>query len=110
QPPSASHLFGTDHSGYDLFVRTAAGLRVSLLIAAVCAVAATALGGLIGTIAATLGGRADTIIMRIADGANALPHLLLGIVIVAFYRGSVPAIIASIVITHWPQIARIVRS
>lgn len=110
QPPGAAHPFGTDHSGYDLFVRTAAGLRVSLLIAVVCAVGATVLGGLLGAVAATVGGRTDTVLMRIADGANALPHLLLGIVIVAFYRGSVPAIIASIVITHWPQIARIVRS
>ena len=109
-PPSAAHLFGTDHSGYDLFVRTAAGLRVSLIIALVCTVVATILGVGIGTLAATLGGRIDNLLMRTTDGVNALPHLLLGIVIVAFYRGSIPAIVASIALTHWPQIARIVRA
>lgn len=110
QPPSSGHWWGTDHSGYDLFVRTAAGLRVSLLIAAVCAVTATVLGGIVGGLAAVVGGRVDSVVMRLTDGVNALPHLLLGIVIVAFYRGSVPAIIASIALTHWPQIARIIRA
>ncbi|MPV49690.1 ABC transporter permease subunit [Pseudactinotalea sp. HY160] len=110
EPPSAAHWFGTDHSGYDLFVRTAAGLRISLIIAAVCAVVATAAGGAVGALAATMGGRFDTVVMRLTDAVNALPHLLLGIVLVAFYRGSVPAIIASIALTHWPQIARIVRA
>ncbi|WP_182345784.1 ABC transporter permease [Tomitella gaofuii] len=108
--PGAAHWFGTDHSGYDLFVRTAEGLRVSLLIAAVCAVVATVLGLAVGSAAATIGGRFDTAVMRLTDGVNALPHLLLGIVIVALYRGSVPAIVASIALTHWPQVARIVRA
>lgn len=110
RPPDPHHWFGTGHSGFDLFVRTADGLRVSLLIAAVCAVVATVLGLALGGAAAAAGGRFDTVVMRLTDGVNALPHLLLGIVIVALYRGSVPAIIASIALTHWPQVARIVRA
>ncbi|WP_137726388.1 ABC transporter permease [Prescottella subtropica] len=110
QPPSGGHWFGTDHSGYDLFVRTADGLRVSLLIAAVCAATATILGTVIGAAAATIGGRTDTALMRATDTVNALPHLLLGIVIVAMFPGSLPAIIASIALTHWPQVARLVRA
>lgn len=110
QPPSAQHWFGTDHFGHDLAIRTAAGLRISLLIAVTCAVSATLLGGAIGALAAVAGGWIDTVVMRVTDGVNALPHLLLGIVIVSFYRGSVVAIVASIALTHWPQIARIVRA
>lgn len=110
QAPSLEHWFGTDHSGRDLFVWTASGLRVSLLIAAVCAVLATLVGVAAGATAATLGGRIDRIVMRTTDGVNALPHLLLGIVIVALFAGSIPAIIASIALTHWPQVARIVRA
>lgn len=110
RPPSLAHPFGTEHSGYDLFVRVAEGLRVSLLIAAVCAALSTVIGVLVGAGAATLGGRADSALMRMTDGVNALPHLLLGIVIVALFRGSVPAIIASIALTHWPQVARVIRS
>lgn len=110
QPPSAAHWFGTDHSGHDLFVRTADGLRISLLIAAACAATATIIGAVIGAAAATVGGRTDTVLMRATDTVNALPHLLLGIVIVALFPGSLPAIIASITLTHWPQVARLVRA
>lgn len=109
-PPSSSHLFGTDHAGRDLFVRLASGLRISLLIAALCAVLAMGLGMLVGAVSAALGGRADRIIMRCIDAVNAVPHLLLGVVIVAMFRGSVIAIIASIALTHWTQVARIVRA
>ncbi|MBM4726498.1 ABC transporter permease [Prescottella equi] len=107
--PTTDHWFGTDNAGRDLFVRVAAGLRVSLFIAAVCAAASTVLGVGIGVAAATFGGWTDRIVMRAVDGVNALPHLLLGIVIVAL-RGSLPAIIASIALTHWTQVARIARS
>ncbi|MFZ3452947.1 ABC transporter permease [Arthrobacter sp. 7Tela_A1] len=109
-PPSAAHLFGTDHAGRDLFIRLASGLRVSLLIAVVCALASMGLGMLIGAASATLGGRTDRLVMRAIDGINAVPHLLLGVVIVAMFRGSVTAIIASIALTHWTQVARIVRA
>ncbi|WNG88317.1 ABC transporter permease [Mycobacterium sp. ITM-2016-00317] len=110
RPPGAGHLAGTDHSGYDLLTRTAEGLRVSLLIAVVCAVAATALGLAIGVAAALVGGWLDAVVMRLVDGVNALPHLVVGIVIAAMWRGAPLAIIASIALTHWPAVARVVRA
>lgn len=110
QPPSAQHPAGTDHSGYDLLIRTAEGLQMSLLIAVVCAVAATVLGLAIGVCAALLGGWLDAMVMRLVDGVNALPHLVVGIVIAAMWRGAPLAIIASIALTHWPAVARVVRA
>ncbi|MCZ4590440.1 ABC transporter permease [Rhodococcus opacus] len=110
QAPSSAHWFGTDSAGRDLFVRGATGLRVSLVIAAVCAAASTALGLTVGVAAGALGGGVDRIVMRLVDGINALPHLLLGIVIVALYPGNLAAIVASIALTHWTQVARIARA
>ncbi|MDO5683238.1 MAG: ABC transporter permease [Propionibacteriaceae bacterium] len=110
QAPSAAHWFGTDSTGRDLFVRVAEGLRVSLLIAVICSVTSTLIGVAVGTFAAVAGGAVDGVLMRFTDATNALPHLLLGITIVAFFPGSLVAIIASIALTHWPQVARIVRS
>jgi peptide/nickel transport system permease protein len=109
-PPSATHPFGTDAQGRDLLLRSFAGLRVSLLVAAVCAVISTVLGALIGAASGVLGGWPDRLLMRVVDTLNAVPHLLLGIVIVALYRGSVLAVIASIALTHWTSVARIVRA
>lgn len=110
QPPSAAHPAGTDHSGYDLLVRTAQGLQISLLIAATCAVVATVLGAAIGVGSALAGGWVDAAVMRVVDGVNALPHLVVGIVIAAMWRGEPLAIIASIGLTHWPAVARVVRA
>ncbi|MGY2080878.1 ABC transporter permease [Modestobacter sp. SYSU DS0657] len=110
QAPSWAHLFGTDSAGRDLFVRTAAGLRISLLIAVVCAVLSVLIGALVGALSAAAGGWVDRVAMRVVDAVNAVPHLLLGIVLVALFRGSLVAIIASIALTHWTQVARIVRA
>ncbi|BBX18911.1 ABC transporter permease [Mycolicibacterium duvalii] len=109
-PPSTEHPAGTDHSGYDLLTRTAEGLQMSLLIAVVCAIAATVLGVVIGVAAALVGGWPDAVVMRLVDGVNALPHLVVGIVIAAMWRGAPLAIIASIALTHWPAVARVVRA
>ncbi len=108
--PSWAHLAGTDYAGHDLAVRIALGMRMSLFIAFVSAVCATFVGLCWGTIAAAAGGWRDAVMMRTADAVNALPHLLLGVVLVALFRGSIMAIVVSIAATHWASIARIVRS
>lgn len=108
--PSFENLFGTDSAGRDLFVRIAAAIRTSLLVALACALLATVIGVVVGTTAGLAGGWVDRIVMRSTDAVNALPHLLLGIVIVAMFRGSLLAVVLSIALTHWTQVARIIRS
>jgi peptide/nickel transport system permease protein len=108
--PSAEHPFGTDAAGRDVLLRSLAGLRVSLLVAALCAVISTVLGAVIGALSGVLGGWPDRLLMRVVDTINSVPHLLLGIIIVALYRGSLLTVVASIALTHWTGIARIVRA
>lgn len=108
--PGSGAVLGTDHSGYDLGVRTAQGLRISLLMAAVCAVVSTVIGLVIGIGAAMAGGWLDALVMRAVDAVNALPHLVLGVVIAAMWQGEPVAIVASIALTHWPAVARVVRA
>lgn len=110
QPPSWVHPAGTDDLGRDVALRALYGLRVSLLVGVVAALVATVIGGLVGGIAGTVGGRVDRIFMRVVDTVAALPHLLLGIFVVAMMRPSLGAVIASVGLTHWLSTARIVRS
>ncbi|MQC07057.1 ABC transporter permease [Morganella morganii] len=109
-PPGSEAIFGTDSEGHNLFVRVAQGLRISLVISLITAISSSVFGVILGTMAGMSGGWADRIIMRLTDGINALPHLLIGIFIVALFKGSVIAIIASLTLTHWTYIARVVRA
>ncbi|MBO0656205.1 ABC transporter permease [Streptomyces triculaminicus] len=109
-PPSPSHPFGTDEVGRDLLLRCVYGLRVSLLVGVVAALVATVVGTAVGALAGALGGWADRVLMRIVDLFSSVPHLLLGIFVVALFRPGVWPVIASVAVTHWLSTARIVRA
>ncbi|KUL50006.1 ABC transporter permease [Streptomyces sp. NRRL F-4489] len=110
RPPSAAHPFGTDEVGRDLLLRCVYGLRVSLLVGVVAALTATVLGTAVGALAGALGGAADRAVMRLVDLFSSVPHLLLGIFIVAMFRPGVWPVILSVALTHWLSTARIVRA
>ncbi|WMX43841.1 ABC transporter permease [Streptomyces roseicoloratus] len=109
-PPSWDHPFGTDDVGRDLLPRCVYGLRVSLLVGLVAALAATVIGTAVGAAAGALGGRVDRFVMRIVDAFASVPHLLLGIFVVAMFRPGVWPVVVSVALTHWLSTARIVRS
>ncbi|WP_407111778.1 ABC transporter permease [Streptomyces sp. DSM 116494] len=109
-PPSWSHPAGTDDVGRDLLLRCVYGLRVSLLVGVVAALTATVIGTAVGAAAGSLGGWADRLIMRVVDTLSSVPHLLLGIFIVAMFRPGVWPVVISVALTHWLSTARIVRA
>ncbi|WP_329026791.1 ABC transporter permease [Streptomyces sp. NBC_00690] len=110
QPPSWEHPFGTDDVGRDLLLRCIYGLRISLLVGLVAALVATVIGTLVGAAAAAFGGWTDRVVMRLVDTFASVPHLLLGIFIVAMFRPGVWPVVISVALTHWLSTARIVRS
>ncbi|MET9100982.1 ABC transporter permease [Streptomyces antibioticus] len=109
-PPSWAHPFGTDDVGRDLLLRCVYGLRVSLLVGAAAALTATLIGTAVGATAGALGGWADRALMRVVDTVSSVPHLLLGIFVVAMFRPGVWPVVVSVALTHWLSTARIVRA
>ncbi|MFD3695298.1 ABC transporter permease [Streptomyces sp. NPDC058646] len=109
-PPSWAHPFGTDDVGRDLLLRCVYGLRVSLAVGLVAALAATVAGTAVGAAAGALGGWTDRLVMRVVDALSSIPHLLLGIFVVAMFRPGVWPVVASVAVTHWLSTARIVRA
>ncbi|MGY0070402.1 ABC transporter permease [Streptomyces sp. QTS137] len=109
-PPSWAHPFGTDDVGRDLLLRCVYGLRVSLLVGVVAALTATVIGTAVGATAGALGGWVDRLVMRLVDTISSVPHLLLGIFIVAMFRPGVWPVVVSVAATHWLSTARIVRA
>ena len=110
QPPSAEHLFGTDHLGRDIFIRTLFGARISLL----CGLASVALGMVVGTAIGAVGGYygklVDNVLMRLMDVLMAIPSILLCIAVVAAMGSSIVNLILALAISLVPAFARIVRS
>ncbi|MFF4103030.1 ABC transporter permease [Streptomyces sp. NPDC001903] len=110
RPPSWAHPFGTDDVGRDLLLRCVYGLRVSLLVGLVAALVATVIGTAVGAAAGALGGWPDRLVMRAVDTLSSIPHLLLGVFIVAMFRPGVWPVVVSVALTHWLSTARIVRA
>jgi peptide/nickel transport system permease protein len=108
--PSATHLFGTDSLGRDIYSRVVFGARVTLTIALLVAAISTPLGMLMGIVAGYLGGVVDEVLMRLADVFLAFPRLILAIAFAAALGPGVENAILAIAIAHWPSYARLARA
>ncbi len=109
QGPSPGHLFGTDELGRDLLSRVIYGSRLSLYIGGMVVLISAVIGVSTGVTAGYLGGKVDTVIMRIADIFLSIPYILLVIVIATVLSRSVPNLILSIALPWWPYYTRVAR-
>lgn len=109
-PPSATHWFGTDALGRDIWSRVLYGARDSLPVAfAVVAIAVTA-GVVVGSLSGFYGGLLDDILMRITDLFLAFPSLILAMAIAGALGPSLMHVLLALSISWWPPYARLVRS
>ncbi|MBY6055968.1 ABC transporter permease [Leisingera daeponensis] len=113
-------MLGTDDQGRDLWSTILYGTRLSLLIG-ICAVALQAFLGIsIGLLAGYVGGRLDSLLMRLADIQLSFSTLMVAIIFLAvtqamfgsdtFNQYAVIFLIAVIGVAEWPQYARTVRA
>ncbi|WP_077609368.1 ABC transporter permease [Clostridium sp. Marseille-P2415] len=110
QPPSFLHLFGTDWMGRDMLARTIKGLSTSILIGVLAAGISSVIAVILGTLSAVMGKKTDQVILWIIDMVQGIPHLIL-LMLISFMLGKgYQGVMVGIAVSHWPNLARIVRA
>ena len=108
--PSLQHWLGTDSFGRDVWARIIHGARISLAVG----IGSTALGGFFGVIiglaSGYLSGWVDLVFQRVTDILQALPLLVLALVMTAALGPSLPNVIIAIAIPLVPIVARVIRA
>ncbi|WP_240615128.1 ABC transporter permease [Arthrobacter ruber] len=110
QAPNATHLFGTDHLGRDVFSRVVFGTRQTLLTAGFAVIIGLVVGTIIGLVAATAGRAADATAMRLVDVLLAVPGFLISLVIVTAFAPGPVSLGIGVGIASIASFARVVRS
>lgn len=108
--PSATHLFGTDQLGRDMFSRVLYGASIALRIGGVSILIALLFGVPLGSIAGFFSGTADNLIMRLMDSLLALPPLLLAMTLVVILGPNLNNTTLALGIVYIPRFARVARA
>ncbi|KAF1043992.1 MAG: Dipeptide transport system permease protein DppC [Herbaspirillum frisingense] len=102
-------LLGTDGAGRDMFSAILYGLRISLGIGVISALAALAVGTTVGLVAAYFGGKVDAVLMRVVDVQLSIPTILVALVLLAVLGQGVDKTLMALVLVQWAIFARTVR-
>jgi peptide/nickel transport system permease protein len=110
-PPDAQYLLGTTTSGQDVLSQLLTGIGLTLELALLVGVIATALAVIVGVSAAFLGGVWDEVLSLLTNVCLVIPPLPLLIVLLGYFQhaGQLPTILV-LAALGWPWGARVIRA
>ncbi|MCA0756636.1 ABC transporter permease subunit [Paenibacillus sp. N4] len=109
QPPSLTYPLGTDHMGRCVLSRLLLGMQSTLGVALLVMVTVALIGVPLGMLSGYIGGRLDSFLMRVLDGAGALPEFVVAIATAGFLGPSLGNLLVAIVWVKWIGYARTAR-
>lgn len=104
-----SYLLGSDDQGRDMLSAILYGLRISLTVGVASAFVAAMIGASLGLLAAYVGGRIESVIMRLVDLQLSFPSMLVALMILAFLGKGVGNVVLALIIVEWATYARTAR-
>jgi peptide/nickel transport system permease protein len=108
--PGGAHVLGADFMGRDLWSRLVYGARISLAVGLGATLLGSAVGTLVGLFSGYFGGWFDLIVQRFIDIMQALPLLVMALIMTAAMGPSLTNTILAISIPLAPSVARVIRS
>lgn len=107
--PCWEYPLGTDNMGRCVLCRIIEGSRVSLTTASLVVLFSAVLGTVIGLISGFVGGKTDTILMRIVDIFLAFPTIIFALAMAAILGSSQMNLVIALSCIMWTRFARVVR-
>ena len=107
------YIMGTDSQGYDLALRIAGGIKLSLLVAVFVCVINFILGSIYGAIEGYYGGTVDIVMERISDILWNVPFIVVATLFqihLSTKLGAIPCLLFAYVVTGWISTAHRVRT
>ncbi len=107
------YIFGTDSQGYDMSLRLANGVRLSLLVSVCVSLINFILGAVYGSIEGYYGGTTDLVMERISDILSGVPFIVVATLFqihLASKVGPIPSLLFAFVMTGWIGTASLVRT
>ncbi|MGH7542398.1 MAG: ABC transporter permease, partial [Gemmatimonadota bacterium] len=106
---NSKYLLGTDLLGRDVLSRLLYGARISLTVAAAALLAGGGIGLGLGIASGYLGGRVDSLLMRMVDATLTFPTILIALLLAVSLGQGLRTMVIAIALILWARFARVVR-
>ena len=110
KPPSAGHWMGTTLYGEDVLSRMVYACRIALAIGFIATGIAVAIGIVAGGVMGYFGGVVDLVGMRIVEIIEAIPTLILLLIVMVSFGRNIYLMMVTIGLKSWTSDARFIRA